>query len=100
MGLWFDVTRVATVVSLVLLAGLSYVWVQNYRRLRTKFTVGFLAFGAFLLAANGFAFYLYVVDPTTSQWFLEIPTRYNVAFMVLAVLQLGALTALAWVTLD
>lgn len=100
MGLWFDVTRVATVVSLALLVGLVYVWVQNYRRLHTRFTVGFLAFGGFLLAANGYAVYLYMVDPTTSRWFLEIPTRYNLAFMVLAVLQLGALSALAWVTLE
>jgi NADH:ubiquinone oxidoreductase subunit 3 (subunit A) len=100
MSLWFDVTRIATVINIILLLGLSYVWVRNHLRLRTKFTVGFLAFGGFLLADNAFAFYIYVLNPTTSGWFAGIPERYNVVIMLLALFQLGALLALAWVTFE
>lgn len=100
MSLWFDVTRIATVLNIVLLLGLSYVWVRNYFRLRTKFTVGFLAFGTFLLADNAFAFYIYVLNPSTSGWFAGIPERYNVIIMLLALFQFGALLALAWVTFE
>lgn len=100
MSIWFDVTRIATVLNLCLLAGMSYIWVRNYLRIRTKFGLGFLAFGGFMLAENGFALYLYVLDPTTSSWFAGIPVRYNVAFMLLALFQLCALSALAWITLE
>lgn len=53
-----------------------------------------------MLVENAFAFYLFLVNPTTSAWFAEIPQRYNVAIMVLIVLQFGALGALSWVTLE
>ncbi|WP_254544256.1 hypothetical protein [Halomarina pelagica] len=98
MALWFDVTRLATALNLVLLGGLCYVWVRNYLRLRTPFTLGLLVFGAFLLVQNGFALYIYVLDPTTSDWFGAIPERYNVAIMTLTVLQFGAVLALTWIT--
>ena len=98
MPIWFDVTRLVTVFNLGLLLGLSYVWLRNHRLLRTRFTLGFLAFGAFLLAQNAYALYIYVVDPTTSRWFAEIPERYNVAIMVLTLLQFGAIVVLSWVT--
>ena len=100
MAIWFDVTRLVTLFNLGLLLGLSYVWLRNYRTLRTRFTLGFLVFGAFLLAQNGYALYIYVVDPTTSSWFAEIPERYNLAIMLLTLLQFGALAVLSWVTLE
>jgi NADH:ubiquinone oxidoreductase subunit 3 (subunit A) len=100
MGIWFGVTRTATIINIALLLGLGYVWVRNHLRLRTKFTVGFLAFGGFLLANNGFAIYIYALNPTTSDWFATIPERYNIVFMILALFQLGALLALSWITFE
>jgi hypothetical protein len=100
MALWFTVTRLATVLNVVLLLGLVYVWVRNFRQVRTRFTVGLLAFGGFLLAQNAFALYIYVVNAKTSGWFAEIPELYNMSIMVLTVLQFAALAALAWVTLE
>lgn len=32
---WFDVTRLVTVLNLLVLCVLSYIWVRNYRTLRT-----------------------------------------------------------------
>lgn len=100
MSIWLDVTRIATVANVGLLAGLSYVWVRNYLHLKTKFTVGFVLFGVFLLAHNGVALYLFALNPTTSNWFVDIPAFYNLAFMVLALLQFAALAVLAWVTME
>ncbi|WP_435076048.1 hypothetical protein [Halococcus sp. AFM35] len=100
MPIWFDVTRLVTVLNIAVLCGLGYLWVRTHLELRTKVTLGFLLFGGFLLVENGFAFYLFVVDPTTSAWFAEIPARYNIAFMVLTLLQFGALGALSWVTVE
>lgn len=98
MALWFDVTRAVTACNLVLALALSAVWVSHYRRYRTRYLLGFLAFGGFLVAQNAYAINLYVFDPTTSGWFANIPPRYNFAIAVLTVLQFGALVALAWVT--
>lgn len=100
MSLWFDVTRIATALSIILLLGLSYVWIRNHFRLRTKFTIGFITFGAFLLANNAFAFYIYVLNPTTSSWFSNIPERYNTIIMLLALFELGALLTLTWITFE
>lgn len=100
MSIWLDVTRIATVANLALLAGLSYVWLRNYLHLKTKFTIGFVLFGGFLVAHNGVALYLFALNPTTSNWFVDIPEFYNLAFMVLALLQFAALAVLAWVTME
>lgn len=98
MALWFGVTRVVTGLNLAILLALMVVWLRNYRQLRTRFTLGFLVFGGFLLVQNGYALFIYVVDPTTSDWFANIPERYNVAIMLLTVLQFGAISTLAWMT--
>lgn len=100
MSLWLDVTRLATALNVLLLVGLSLVWARNYSRVRTRFTMGFLAFGGLLLAENAFALYLFAIDPTTSAWFAEIPPLYNRSLMVLAVLQFAALAVLSWITVQ
>lgn len=98
MDLWFGLTRLATGANILLLVGLTYVWVRNYTRLKSRLTTGLVAFGGLMLAENVYALYLFALDPTTRSWFGDIPTLYRRAFMILALLQLGALLALAWVT--
>lgn len=100
MALWFDLTRLLTVLSIGLLLGLSIVWARNYRTLHTRFTLGFLLFGGFLLIENGYALYIYVLDPTTSHWFAEIPQRYNAAIMTITLLEFAALVVLSWMTFE
>lgn len=98
MALWFDVTRAVTACNLAVALALSAVWVRQYSRYRTQYVLGFLAFGAFLVAQNAYAINLFALDPTTSAWFADIPGRYNFAFAVLSVFEFAALLALAWVT--
>ena len=98
MAIWFDVTRAVTALNLVLALALSAVWLRNYSQYRSRYLLGFLAFGAFLVAQGAYAINLYVLDPTTSDWFADIPAEYNFALAVLTVSQFGALLALAWIT--
>lgn len=100
MAPWFGVTRVLTALNLALLLGLSYVWLGNYRRVSTSFTRGFVVFGGLLAVQNAYALYIYVLDPTTSEWFADIPERYTGAIMLLTLLQFGALVVLARITLE
>lgn len=97
---WFALTRIATLLSLAMLLGLSYVWARNYRTLQTRFTLGFVLFGGFLLAENAFALYIFAVDPTTSHWFAEIPERYNAIITTLTLLEFAALAVLSWTTFE
>lgn len=98
MTLWFDVMRAGTALNLALAASLTVVWLRSYRRYRSTYLLGFLAFGAFFVVQNAYALNLFVLDPTTSGWFAEIPQRYTFALAVLVVCELAALVALAWVT--
>lgn len=100
MSAWMTAARVATAVNVLLLVALSAIWIRNYRRVQSRFTMGFLTFGGLLLAENAFALYLYAIDPTTSAWFADIPELYTRSLMVLALLQLAALAVLSWITLQ
>ena len=101
MGLLVDVVRVFTVLNLVLLAGLAYVWGRNYARLRSKHTLGLLLFSLFLLAENGLTLYYYLLDPDLSLWYsTQVPPVVWQATMLLHVLQTVGLVFLAWVTWD
>ncbi|WP_049929186.1 hypothetical protein [Halopiger goleimassiliensis] len=64
--------------NLVLLAVLTYVWVQNYRRFRTPLVAGLLAFSLVLALENAVAIYFffssgmfYASDPTV-QWVVAL----------------------------
>ncbi|MEY7849376.1 hypothetical protein AB7C87_09270 [Natrarchaeobius sp. A-rgal3] len=88
----------ATVLSagnLALLAVLTYVWVQNYRRFKTPLVAGLLAFSLVLALENAVAIYfffssgmLYASDPVVQQ-----------VVALLRGLQFVALAFLAYVTL-
>lgn len=101
MSLWFDVARVSHALNLLLLVGLGYVWVRNYLEFRSKHTLGLLLFSVFLLLENGFALYIYMVDPDLSVWFSSaVPAIAWQAMMVLPVLEAIGLAFLLWVTWD
>ncbi len=101
MGLWIDVARVSTALNVLLLLGLSYVWVKNYVQFRSKHTLGLSVFALLLLAENGLALYIYSWDKVLSDWFAtSVPNIAWKAMLALHVLELVALAFLAWVTWD
>ncbi|MFP8953260.1 hypothetical protein ACLI4Z_09855 [Natrialbaceae archaeon A-arb3/5] len=96
MGMSTEITAAAVLSAgnLVLLAVLTYVWVQNYRRFKTPLVAGLLAFSLVLALENAVAIYfffssgmLYASDPTVQQ-----------VVALLRGLQLVALAFLAYVT--
>lgn len=100
MGLWFDITRVATVLDILLLVVLGSVWARNYLRLRSKLTIGLSMFALLLLGENLLKLYFYMLHPMLSGWFLKLPEFHHLAFMSLALFQFLALVFLLWVTWD
>lgn len=101
MGIWIDVARVSTALNVVLLLGLSYVWLDNYRQFQSKHTLGLSVFSVLLLAQNALAFYIYSWDNLLSVWFAtKVPAPAWKAMLALHVLELLALVFLTWVTWD
>jgi hypothetical protein len=100
MTLLVDIARAAIVANLLLLLGLCYVWGGNYRRLRSKHSLGLLLFAGFLLVENGFALYFYFLDPVLRVWVTQVPDVAQVAMTTLRVLEAAGLTALTWTAWD
>jgi hypothetical protein len=101
MSLWFDVARVAAAVNVVLLLGLTGIWVTNYARFRSKHSLGLLVFGVLLLLENAVALYLYLLDPQLATWFAhDVPAVAWRSMMALHVLEMAGIGFLAWVTFD
>ena len=98
MGIWFDITRAATIFNILLLVVLASVWARNYLQLRSKLTVGLSMFAVLLLAENALKLYFYMVHPLLAGWFLKLPELHHIAFMLLALFEFGALVFLVWVT--
>ncbi len=100
MGLWFDVTRAAAGVNVVLLLVLGTIWARNYRRFRSKHALGLTIFALLMLAENGLALYYFTMDPVLSGWFTHMPGPPELAMMLLRTLTTVALLFLLWVTWD
>lgn len=101
MSIWIDLARVAAGVNLVLLAVLVTVWGRNYLQLRSRQTLGMLIFAALLFVENGFALYVYSLDPVLSLWFsTKVPNPAWQAMSAFHVLETVAIAFLTWVTLD
>ncbi|WP_254839243.1 hypothetical protein [Natronomonas marina] len=94
MSTLLTVARIAAAVNVVLLVALAYVWGSNYRRIRSKQTLGTLVFAVLLLAENVLAFYYYTFSG------LELTTPAARAMMLLQALELLAIAFLTWVTYD
>jgi hypothetical protein len=100
MSLWIDLATVATGLNLLLLAVIGTVWARNYRRLRSKHTLGMLVFAVLLFVQNAFTLYFYRVDELLSVWFSGIPSEASTALLIFHLLQTVGIVFLAWVTLD
>ncbi len=87
-----DLAVMLEALNAVLLLALLYVYVQNYREMKTNFGLGLIIFAAFLLLQNLVALYFH----------LMMVEFYSAAVMghalVLNALQFAALVALNYVT--
>ena len=101
MSLLIGAARVAVGVNALLLAVLIAIWGRNYFKLRTKHTAGLLVFAALLFLENAFALYFYSLDPTLSFWFnTQVPDVAWRALLLFHVLELFAIVAITWTTVD
>ncbi|MFB6177182.1 MAG: hypothetical protein ABEI99_08600 [Halobaculum sp.] len=100
MSVWLNATWVAAALNVVLLLGLSTVWLRNYGQFRSKHALGLTAFGLTLLAENVLALYIFYWHPVLSGWIANSAPIAHTAVGALRLLELGALAFLAWITLD
>jgi len=103
MSLAIDVFRAFSVLNLVLVLGLGYVWGRNYLQFRSKHTLGLVIFAAFFFFENLFAVYFFVFEPTLSAWIAApqlVPPIAQFAMTSLRVLEFGGLAFLTWITWD
>ena len=94
MGTEIMVASALSGVNILLLAGLTAVWVRNYRTFRTPLILGLIAFGSVMLLENATAIYFFF---STKMLYSGDPTV-QTAVAVLRGMQLVALVFLAWVT--
>ncbi len=101
MSIWIDIARLATGVNLALLSVLIVIWGRNHRHFRSRQTLGMVVFALLLFVENGFALYVYLLDPILSVWFsTNVPDPAWQAMIAFHVLETLAIGFLAWVTLD
>lgn len=94
----FEVARAAVALNAVVLVGLIVVWGRNYRSHRAQHTLGLLVFAVILLGQNLLALYLYSLHPTFHAWVYEAAPIGRNGMMAFNVLELAALSFLAWIT--
>jgi hypothetical protein len=98
-----DLFRVLFGVNLLLLLGLSSIWLRNYLQFRSKHTLGLVMFSAFLLAENALGLYMFFLDDQLTAWLLDpafVPAPAQWAMLALRALETGGIAFLLWVTLD
>jgi hypothetical protein len=81
-------------VNILLLGGLTAVWVRNYRTFQTPLILGLIAFGSVMLLENATAIYFFF---STRMLYSGDP-GVQTAVAVLRGMQFVALVFLAWVT--
>lgn len=92
-----QIATAATALSIVVLVGLTIVWLRNYREFGTPLVLALAVFGVVLLLENAVALYflldsmemLYAADMTVHRWVASLRS-----------LQLLALLALGWATMQ
>lgn len=103
MALLVDVARALSVLNLVVLLGLAYVWCRNWWTVRSNYTLGLVLFALFLIGENALAAYFFIVNPTLTAWFTDpraVPRPAQLAMVSLRALEFAGLLVLSWVTWD
>jgi len=97
---WLTAASVATVINMLLLFVLVFVWGRNYRTFKSKHALGLLIFGVFLFAQNALTFNYYVINEQVAAYLAAEDPIAGQAMMFVALLQTFALVFLTWVTLE
>ena len=103
MSLLIDLLRAVNLLNVLLVVSLCYLWVQNYRRFRSKYTLGLLVFAVLFLAENALAVYFFTFQPTLVTWITTpavVPPIAQAAVAVLRVLECSGLGFLVWISWD
>lgn len=103
MAVLIDVMHVFTVLNLLLLISLGYVWGRNFLQFRSKHTLGLLVFAVLLGLENALGIYFFVFDPVLSTWINAaklVPPIAQWAMLALRVFEFGGIAFLSWVTWD
>jgi uncharacterized protein YqgC (DUF456 family) len=91
-----DAVVAVSVVNLVLLSALAYVWVSNYRKFSSPHILGLIIFAVALSAENVAAIYFHF---RAMEMLYAASPEAQAAAVVLRGLQLVALLALTWTTM-
>lgn len=100
MAIWVDALRVLTALNVVLLAGLSYIWVRNYATFRSKHTLGLALFAVILTLENLTTGYFFIFHQDLAPWLAEQPGIATGAFAIVKALEFLALLVLSYTTWD
>jgi hypothetical protein len=92
MAISMDVAVLLTGINIVLILSLLYVYVKNYRKIRSSHTGGLLLFASLFLAQNLVALYYGL---TMSEFFAKDLGEFLLMFTALQVI---AFTILNWIT--
>lgn len=100
MALWVDLLRVLTALNVVLLVGLSYVWVRNFLTFRSKHTLGLALFAVLLLLENAMTGYLFTFHDPLAPWIAGIAVIAQQAIAALKFFEFLSLLVLTYTTWD
>lgn len=100
MALWVDLLRIFTGLNVLLLLGLSYIWVRNALQFRSKHTFGLALFAIFLLLENAMTGYLFALNPKLSGWIAGIALIAQQTLAILKFLEFLGLLVLTYTTWD
>jgi hypothetical protein len=98
MSAWLTAVQLAAGVNVVLLVGLSYVWIEGYRDHGASHTLGLLLFAVVLLAENVLWLVLYVAQDAFVGWFLGAGLTVKASIFGLCAIETVALVILARIT--
>ena len=86
-------TFVLTIVNIVLLLALSYVYGRNWVKMRSTFTAGLLLFTFAFLAQYLVSFYFYA---TEMQYFVDMVSMHVFVLTVLQTIAFAILNGISW----
>ncbi|MFB6283275.1 MAG: hypothetical protein ABEK59_04975 [Halobacteria archaeon] len=96
MGTYLNIATAFAAVNVVLLSGLLYVWISNYRKFGTSLVLGLIVFSAVLWIQNLIAIYFFAFS---MKMLFSADATVQMAVMVLRGLEFLAVLVLTYVTM-
>ena len=96
MGVYLNIAAVLAALNLVLLTGLLYVWISNYRKFGTSLVLGLIVFSAVMWFENFMAVYFFAFS---MKMLFSADQMVQAAVMVLRGLEFVAVLVLTYVTM-